>query len=191
MQSRWERGRTVQAGAEVHGVAVASVPGHSASPDLHHVGCSRPQTLHLGRAVLRRHSVGHGLALKQQQQSPVKQLRIRVSMTTGIHLFVFDEILPQSTFWVCSKNSTFFFRSICISSCHSRHEHAHVWRVRSSVYRWIVNSALYRVKWGLQFFTGYSGSFTTPCMSRYCASGVSSDTLTLLGRFSCFFSISR
>lgn len=42
-------GRTVQAGgAEVHGVAVASVSGHGASSDLHHVGGGCSQTVHLG-----------------------------------------------------------------------------------------------------------------------------------------------
>lgn len=46
--SRREVVRTVKAGAEVHGVAVASVSGNSASSDLHHVGRGGPQPLHLG-----------------------------------------------------------------------------------------------------------------------------------------------
>lgn len=54
----------MEAGAEVHGVAVAAVPGHSARPDLHHVGGGGPQPLHLGRAVLGGDGVGHGFALQ-------------------------------------------------------------------------------------------------------------------------------
>lgn len=62
---------TVQAGAEVHGVAVAAVPGHGARSDLHHVGGGGPQPLHLGRAVLGGDGVGHGFAL--QGHSAVQQ----------------------------------------------------------------------------------------------------------------------
>lgn len=70
--SRREVVRTVKAGAEVHGVAVASVSGNSASSDLHHVGRGGPQPLHLGWAVLGRYGVGHRLALKENR-GPLKQ----------------------------------------------------------------------------------------------------------------------
>lgn len=54
----------MEAGAEVHGVAVAAVPGHGARPHLHHVGGGGPQPLHPGRAVLGGDGVGHGFALE-------------------------------------------------------------------------------------------------------------------------------
>lgn len=56
-------GLTVEAGAEVHGVAVTTVPGNSASSNLHHVRRGSSKTLHFGRAVLRCNSVRHGLSL--------------------------------------------------------------------------------------------------------------------------------
>lgn len=56
--------RTVKTGAEVHGVAVATVSSHRAGSDLHHVGGGGPQSLNLGGAVLGCHGVGHGLALR-------------------------------------------------------------------------------------------------------------------------------
>lgn len=61
--------RTVKTGAEVHGVAVASVSSNGASSDLHHVGGGSPQPLHLGRAVLGCDGVWHRLALKSQQRT--------------------------------------------------------------------------------------------------------------------------
>lgn len=59
----------MQAGAEVHGVAVASVSSNSASSDLHHVGRGSLQPVHLGRAVLGRYSVGHRLALESKREN--------------------------------------------------------------------------------------------------------------------------
>lgn len=56
--------RTVEAGAEVHRVAVAAVSSHGAGSDLHHVGGGGPQPLNLGRAVLGGDGVGHGFALE-------------------------------------------------------------------------------------------------------------------------------
>lgn len=59
----------MQVGAEVHGVAVAAVAGHRAGSDLNHVGRGGPQTLHVGRALLRGDSVGHGLALLADRET--------------------------------------------------------------------------------------------------------------------------
>ena len=55
--------RTVLVGAEIGGAAVASVAGHGARPDLHHVRRALLQTLDAGRAALGRHGVSDGLRL--------------------------------------------------------------------------------------------------------------------------------
>ena len=89
--------RTVKTGAEVHGVAVATVSGHRAGSDLHHVGGGGPQPLHLGGAVLGRHGVGHGLALGMKQGS------VKISRVGGF-LMIISRLVSEESIRRLSQN---------------------------------------------------------------------------------------